>query len=146
LSLLYYRDWAERNAALTQADKVAEEIAVDTDTKAALSCPKCNRLMTKYSVSGEHSNRLDLCGSCDEVWLDGGEWPLLISLELTHELPAVFTGQWQKKVRDQKIGNYENREAEKLVGDSDAIKALEIKEWLLRHTQKGVIVQFISSD
>ena len=55
LSLLYYRDWAERVSFDGSAETPSSDISSESDTKTALSCPKCSRLMTKYSLSGELS-------------------------------------------------------------------------------------------
>lgn len=152
VSLLYYRDWAERtiptepdeqNAATEAA---AEEITVEPDTATALSCPKCAKLMTKYTISSAHRNRIDLCGSCDEAWLDGSEWTLLKSLELAHKLPKVFTDQWQRKVRDQKMEALKVERLKNVVGAEATEKAVTFKTWLKDQEHKSAIVQFVGSD
>ena len=83
---------AERHARdpveLVSDHSVVEEVQ---DTNAAITCPKCARLMTKYKMSGFVANRLDVCPGCDEAWLDGGEWELLKALELSRKMPLVFT-------------------------------------------------------
>src|SRR4026208_1342617 len=66
VSLLHYRHWAEAQKA--SDSKVATAVAMN-DTSAALTCPKCERIMMKYKVSGTVSNRLDVCGLCDEARL-----------------------------------------------------------------------------
>lgn len=93
--LLYYRDWVERSSG-SEYDAINEQAAVEKieDTHAALACPKCKKIMTKYKVFEGASNRLDLCTGCDEVWLDGGEWALLKYLEISQQMPAIFTDQW----------------------------------------------------
>jgi hypothetical protein len=75
VSLLYYRHWAENHKPQYCAPSAVTEVPADTTN--ALHCPKCTRLMTKYRLSGTVGNRLDVCRSCDEAWLDGGEWQLL---------------------------------------------------------------------
>ena len=102
--------------------------------------------MTKYSVSSEHKNRIDLCAFCDEAWLDGSEWTLLKSLELAHKLPSVFTDQWQRKVRDEKMESKKVERLKKLVGETDTTRAVEIRDWLKNHNRKAAIVQFIASE
>ena len=146
LGLLYYRDWAERlKPELSEADCPAL-VEVDDDTTTALSCPKCSRLMTKYAIASEHRNRIDLCGSCDEAWLDDSEWNLLKSLELSHQLPRVFTDQWQRKVRNEKMYAMRIERLSRIVGDEDATRAVAIHEWLANNPHKSTIVQFIGSD
>ncbi len=146
LSLLYYRDWAERNVSIEQSEHVSDDVTVDSDSKTALACPKCSKLMTKFSISSEHKNRIDLCSFCDEAWLDGSEWTLLKSLELSHKLPKVFTDQWQRNVRDQKMEAMKIERLMKVVGQSDTDKAVEVKKWLENHPKKGPIIQFIGSE
>ncbi|NVJ61626.1 MAG: zf-TFIIB domain-containing protein [Gammaproteobacteria bacterium] len=147
LSLLYYRDWLETHHIFHQElEAIYPEVIEDTDTKTAIACPKCSMLMRKYSVSGDVDNRIDLCVSCDEAWLDKGEWDLLKSLELGEKLPKVFTEQWQKKVRSEKLQTLKIEHLRKSVGDADVVKAIEIKDWLKQHPQKAKIIQFIKSD
>ncbi|PCM43737.1 zf-TFIIB domain-containing protein [Marinobacter sp. ANT_B65] len=146
LSLLYYRDWAERNVPVEKVDETEGEVLVDNDTATALSCPKCSKLMTKYSIASQHKNRIDLCGFCDESWLDGSEWKLLKSLELAHRLPKVFTDQWQRNVRAEKMEAMKIERLRRVVGQSDSDKAVEIKSWLKDHDNKAAIIQFIGSD
>lgn len=142
VSLLYYRDWAEREEPVAPAATLSAEPA--DDTQAALTCPKCSKLMTKYRISGCRNNRLDLCASCDEAWLDGGEWELLKSLELSRLMPMVFTEEWQRKLRQQEIeANREERLA-KLVSDEDVEKAKVAREWLKNHPNKAEIIFFIN--
>ena len=146
LSLLYYRDWAERTAAVDKVEDMSGDVSVDSDTATALSCPKCSKLMTKFSIASQHKNRIDLCGFCDEAWLDGSEWTLLKSLELAHKLPKVFTDHWQKSIRGQKMEAIKVERLKKIVGQADTEKAVEIKDWLKHHDDKAAILQFIGSD
>ena len=95
VSLLHYRDWAERQPAHETSVELAAE-AEAGETSHALSCPKCAKLMSKFQISGARANRLDLCGTCDEAWLDSGEWQLLKALELSQRMPAIFTDAWQR--------------------------------------------------
>ena len=146
ISLLYYRDWAER-VQFEDLNKIEDkELVPDSDTKTALCCPKCSRLMTKYVVSGALNNRLDLCGNCDEAWLDGGEWRLLKSLELGDKLPSIFTDQWQRKVRSEKAEMDRVERLRKLVGDSDTVKAIEAKKWLVGSPNRSTILHFLSTE
>ncbi len=144
ISLLYYRDWAERHQDLA-GSKDGESAEKDNDSKNALSCPKCMRLMTKFSLTGESNNRIDLCVSCDEAWLDGGEWSLLKSLDLALHLPKVFTEQWQKKIRQQKFEAERLERLQNLIGEVDAEKAKEVKQWLQQVIDKQAVLRFISA-
>jgi len=144
LSLLYYRDWAERVTLEVNDAEYSSEIVQDADSKTALNCPKCARLMTKYSVTGAMNNRIDLCSGCDEAWLDGGEWQLLKSLELANKLPNVFTEQWQRKVRLEQTELNRIERLKKVVGEQDAERAIAARQWLSNNPNKAVIVQFLA--
>ena len=153
VSLLYYRDWAERTPlqpsdVITdiedpQQDTISEDVSVN-DTSAALACPKCKKLMTKFKVSGCTSNRLDLCTSCDEAWLDGGEWELLKSLELSRKMPAVFTEQWQRKVRQQELDSAREQRLLQVVSEEDLFIVKQFREWVKGHPQREKIIFFVN--
>lgn len=146
LSLLYYRDWAERTPPIEDVNEIKNEVLQDTETTSTISCPKCSKLMTKYLITSEKRNRIDLCGFCDESWLDQSEWQLIKSLELAHKLPKVFTDQWQKNVRDKKMTAMKIERLKNFIGETDSEKAVEIKKWLKNHKNKNIIIQFLGSD
>lgn len=143
VSLLYYRDWAERTGNLPgETEPPIQDISGD-DTHKAMACPKCKRLMAKYLVTGQSSHRLDLCSTCDEVWLDGGEWQWLKSLQIEKELVSVLSDQWQRKVKQEVIDNKHRERFEKLVGTEAMEKAEEIRLWLKDHPQRQNILYYL---
>ena len=146
ISLLYYRDWSERVVVEAEESAEYEALALNTDSKSALCCPKCSRLMTKYGVTGALDTRLDLCGHCDEAWLDGGEWQLLKSLQLGNKLPSVFTDHWQRKVRSEKAEISRVQRLNRVAGDADTEKAVEIKTWLKGHPHRAALLHFLGTD
>ncbi len=147
VSLLHYRDWAERTAALHEVPEVKLLKEFDNeDSSGALCCPKCQRLMSKFRISGCSANRLDLCSSCDEAWLDGGEWELLKALELTREMPVVFTQHWQNKVRKEVSEAARRERYSKILNNSDLARADEFREWLKVHPQRNEIMFYVGHD
>ena len=86
LSLVAYRHWRENQPE--QVQHAAESAVLDEvqDTSVALCCPKCRHFMTKFRVSADARNQIDLCVHCDEAWLDRGEWQLLDNLALAGRL------------------------------------------------------------
>jgi Zn-finger nucleic acid-binding protein len=149
VTLLYYRDWLERtpldSRTLTVQTKALEEVEND-DSKSAMCCPKCSRLMGKFKISGESNNRLDLCSSCDEVWLDGGEWELLKSLEMSNNMPLVFTEQWQNKLRKQATQQAREERLLKIISSQDLDTTKEFKQWLDKHPQRESILFFLNQE
>src|SRR5262249_6944050 len=145
VALLYYRHWAENHKPPQEADTSApsELSEVPADTTNALRCPKCERIMTKYRLSGTVANRLDVCPSCDEAWLDGGEWKLLEQLHLSDRLPSVFTDTWQRKLRRE--GSERSRQdiLRRTLGPVDAGKVESLRSWLNEHPAKSTILTYL---
>jgi Zn-finger nucleic acid-binding protein len=136
VSLLYYRHWAEtQKAPTTTAPDNAVASLETTDTVKAIICPKCSRLMTKYKLTGRVSNRVDVCGSCDEAWLDGGEWELLEALQLNLNMPAIFTEAWQRRIRHEMSEETRRSILVRLVGDAGAKRVEDFKSWLAGNEQ-----------
>lgn len=153
VSLLYYRDWVERTAPVAECSSkgTLEESAVTTtdaadDTHNAMACPKCKKIMIKYKISGEATNRIDLCRSCDEAWLDGGEWELLKSLELNRKMPTVFTEEWQRKLRKQATEQSREQRLLKSVSEDELEEAKRVRAWLTSHPSKQEILFFINQE
>ena len=73
VSLLYYRHWAETQK-LARAQRLRRRRAPDRLQPATrlphCICPKCARVMAKYKLTGTVANRVDVCSTCDEAWLD----------------------------------------------------------------------------
>jgi len=147
VSLLYYRDWAERHAndpvALSQDHAVAEDAP---DTSTAITCPKCGRLMTKYKISGAVSNRLDVCPGCDEAWLDRGEWELLKALELARKMPQVFTEQWQRNIRKQIAEDTRRAILRRAIGEPALHHTEEFKHWLHEQSRRNDILVYLHAE
>lgn len=149
VSLLYYRDWAERFAVDVSVaeESSSETLTVDqdeiNDTHTAMGCPKCSRIMTKYRVSSERDNRLDLCGNCDEAWLDKGEWSLLKSLSLATALPQVFTEQWQRQIRQQVTEDHRRQRYSDSLGENVVAEADKVREWLKDQPQRAQVLQYL---
>ncbi|PWQ97523.1 hypothetical protein [Leucothrix arctica] len=99
--------------------------------------------MTKYKISGHSKNRLDLCSSCDEAWVDGGEWELLKSLKLSKKIPSVFTDSWQRKVRKEVSANILKDRFTTIFGETDMARLDDIKAWVKDHPKRAEILFYI---
>jgi Zn-finger nucleic acid-binding protein len=140
LSLVSYRNWRD-HAAPAAPDDSAPRPGV-TDAASALQCPKCDRLMTKYRFAADARNHIDLCGHCDEVWLDHGEWEMLERFAMTDKLSHVFTQPWQNRVRsDAAKRRVEERWREKLGADYE--KARELRAWLATHPEGKELLAYL---
>lgn len=147
LGLLYYRDWAERMGDSHPVPSVELIASFESeDTTGAVSCPKCLRIMQKFRISGGSNNRLDLCTSCDEAWLDGGEWELLKALELSTEIPTVLSEQWQRKIRAELSEEARRQHFTKILGENDLEIADEFRQWLKSHPRRNEILFYVNHE
>jgi Zn-finger nucleic acid-binding protein len=146
VALLYYRHWAEHHKPEHDVNTPATLAEVPADSTSALRCPKCERIMTKFRLSGTVANRLDVCSLCDEAWLDGGEWELLEQLQLSDKLPAVFTDTWQRKLRQEGSERMRQDILRRTVGDEAANKVESIRSWLNEQPAKSAILTYLYRD
>lgn len=142
VSLMNYRYWLDKNGGVV-AGEMQSPTEVPVVIASARSCPKCSRLMTKYQVGATTAHQLDLCGSCDEAWLDKGEWQLLKALDLHGKLPKIFTDAWQRNIRKARQEASLQERYEKVLGVDDFAKAKEFKTWVYTHPHKEAIKQFL---
>jgi Zn-finger nucleic acid-binding protein len=143
VSLLYYRHWVETQKAPTDPPKNDLTAVETTDTTTAIRCPKCTRLMTKYKLTGSVSNRVDVCSTCDEAWLDGGEWELLEALQLSLKMPAIFTEAWQRRIRREITEEARRSILVRLIGEDGTVRVEEFRNWLADHEHKSHILTYL---
>jgi Zn-finger nucleic acid-binding protein len=142
VSLLYYRHWAETQKP--PSDPVTATAAPEaTDTKTAITCPKCERVMNKYKLTGAISNRIDVCSTCDEAWLDGGEWELLEALQLSLKIPSILTEGWQRRIRHEITEDTRHSILVRIVGEEAAAKIEEFRAWLAKNKHKSHIMTYL---
>lgn len=145
LPLLTYRQWAETYSAKTSPPvcEISEETDA-ADNGNAIVCPKCSGFMTKFRINNDTDNRVDLCGSCDEAWLDSGEWQLLKQLEMQHKLNNIFTEEWQRRVRQDQTREHFRSEYEQLFGE-DYNHLQEFRLWLEDHPKKASMLRYLNN-
>ncbi len=146
VSLWVYRELLNRHPQrledLKQHQAQAEEVET-VDVKNALFCPKCSSLMTKYRMSIEAENRLDLCSRCNETWLNHGEWELINALNLTDKLTAFFNDSWQKNIQHQQN---ESRKEEKFkqIFAEDYAELKRMRLWINEHDKRQSILDYLN--
>ena len=147
ITLLYYRDWVERTAKQPEDETLsAQSFEEEVESSGAHACAKCGRLMTKFAISGATKHKLDLCSSCDEAWLDSGEWELLKALHLSRTIPTVLTDAWQRKVRDEIQQNRRRERFERIIGHEDMEKVEEVRLWLKDHKHRSEILFYLNAE
>lgn len=143
IEILSYRLWSERTSATAHESNHLEPTAV-SDSKQAMACPQCHKLMTKYSMSDSATNKIDLCGNCGRFWVDGGEWALLQSLNLDTSLTKIFNEPWQKAIREARVmAKHENQLRESL-GDIEYEQLIQFREWVSTHPLKADILDYLN--
>ena len=82
--------------------------------------------------------------SCDEAWLDSGEWMLLKQLELSRELSAVFTDAWQRRVKHEVTEDARRQRYAKMLGAETLQEADRIREWLGKQPRRADVLAYLS--
>lgn len=141
IDLLTYREWAE-NANAPCPDPITGLAEIQDNSKALL-CPKCSKIMLKFRVTGETSNKVDVCQYCDEAWLDDGEWALLGALNMQHKLSAIFTEPWQRNIREEQAKKAQEERFVELLGEEQYAKLAGVKEWIDSHPNKNDLVRYL---
>ena len=145
LNLITYRVWRETNPAEVDACEVTPDPAA-ANTKHALLCPKCQRLMVKFKFATDLSHALDVCSHCEEVWLDRGEWDYLKERDIHGDLPRVFTDPWQRRLRQARNEvSLEKIWTDKL-GSEDHQRVKEVARWLEDHPQRALLMGYLNSE
>ncbi|WNO09141.1 hypothetical protein [Teredinibacter sp. KSP-S5-2] len=140
LPLMNYRYWNDNN--LNVESEPSTTTMVEDNTQAKL-CPKCQRMMTKFKISAESGNKIELCTGCDEAWLDKGEWQLLKSLDVQNKLPSIFTDAWQRNIRLKQQEKSLNSHYEEKLGTEAFEKICNFKEWMEKQPDRGEIIQYL---
>ncbi len=146
IDLLTYRNWAETR--VDDEDPVhgeGETASLIEGNAQALLCTKCSHIMTKYSISGATANKVDVCMTCHDAWLDAGEWQLLGALQLQGKLADIVTDPWQKAVRAQTVATMRDERLRTLFGD-DLSRLKEFRDWLSEHPAKEQALRYLRSD
>lgn len=146
VDLLTYRSWAETRS--DEDDVVhgeGETASLVEGNSQALVCTKCSHIMIKYSISGATANKIDVCSTCHDAWLDAGEWQLLGALHLQGKLAEIVTDPWQKTVLMQGVKSMREERLQVLFGE-DLVRLTELREWLAAHPAKEQALRYLRSD
>jgi Zn-finger nucleic acid-binding protein len=142
ISLMNYRFWADQQVHGSEATSSEDVVEAEDNSKAQV-CPKCSKLMTKFQIGVDASNRLDMCNGCDEAWLDKGEWQLLKKFDLADKLPKIFTDAWQRNIRIERQEKLHKKRYQNLLGAEDFSTLDTFKRWLDQHPERETIKQYL---
>ena len=141
--LVTYRAWAEMQSPEEAASTEAQPVE---DTRSALRCPKCSKLMMKYRIGHQTDNRVDLCAHCDEAWLDAGEWQLLRHLKCHTSLASIMTEPWQRRLREHEREEVIERKYLSALGEDDWQRLQSLAEWVHSHPKRQDLLRYLLRD
>ena len=142
IDLLNYRAWREENADSLDVSADIDEVSA-SNTQKALICQRCSKIMLKYKISMAYENYVDICTSCDDAWLDGGEWNLLKHLHLQGKLTEITTEPWQRHIRDEAALKNFNDHYIAALGSAGFDKLRDIETWIAENDQKKEIMKYL---
>lgn len=148
LSLAPYLDWAktQASASATPISSLEPFEGNAKDSKRALSCPKCSRLMLRFNVLADKAHGLDFCFHCEEVWLDPGEWQYLKSHALHTRITAVSTDPYQRRLREQAARDAAAQRFRGVVGDEGFDEVQRFADWLKQQPAREAILRYLSNE
>lgn len=140
LSVLQYIHYRDITGDIHPSD-ITSVFEID-ESSHALDCPKCSGFMTKYRISNQTNNRLDLCFRCYEVWFDTGEWQLLQQLDLQNKLPDIFSHEWQKQLVFEIVEEVKTKHYKGNFG-LNYKRIDQFKQWLENYDKKAEVLNFL---
>ena len=146
LSLAPYLDWVktQRDANDAGMHSFADDEA--KDTKRALPCPKCSRLMLRYNVLADKAHGLDFCFHCEEVWLDAGEWQYLKAQGLHTRITSISTDPYQRRLREQALRDSALQRFRGVVGEDGFNEVQRFAAWLKNQPARDAILRHLNND
>ena len=146
LSLAPYLDWTKsKHAQTVPASEAATHFEGEAkDSKKALSCPKCSRLMLRFNVLADRAHGLDYCFSCEEVWLDPGEWVYLKQQGLHTSITSISTDPYQRRLREEAVRSAALQRFRDAVGDSAFEEVEKFAGWLKEQPAREAILRYLN--
>jgi Zn-finger nucleic acid-binding protein len=141
-----YAAWRERHPDYEFAKDIHfEEISI-VDTKEAMLCPLTQTIMRKFKISATNTHRLDYSAAVGGLWLDKGEWELLVRGGLAGSLNALVTDSWQRRIRqtsakDSFVDIYHDK-----FGNDVYAKIKEMRTWLNTQPQKADLRAYLMAE
>ena len=143
LDMAAYGDWLSSDEAASEQPPTPEEFEV-ADSKRALCCPQCQRIMVKFKVASDASHSIDFCLSCSLVWLDSGEWEYLKSKGLHTRIRSISTDSWQRKIREQIGARMRIENFKQSIGEEAFPVTEKFRLWLAEQPNRAEILRYLN--
>ncbi len=137
-----YRSWLERQPARPAVARAPGEAVKVADVQHARLCPNCSRIMLRYQVGHGVEMVLDICGSCQGIWLDRNEWQTLKARGLHDDLHLVSSEPWQAEVRREETREHLDALYRKRFG-TEYQRIQRLRTWLGEHPQREAIFAYL---
>lgn len=147
LSMITYRPWAETSPQKTSYRAVKMETGKTPEPESqpkAILCPICRRIMRKYRFTWDSWRNIDICQSCEVIWLEPGIWEGLLSREIHTQLSEIVTEPWQRKIRKERTEKMLEAEYLKRFGESDYQRLQKLRHWIVNHPKRSEIIDFLT--
>ena len=115
------------------------------DVIATKECPECGNLLQRYHVGHGTSFTIDRCEKCRGIWLDKNEWEILREKNLHDDIHFIFSQQWQKQARDEKLELSKEAMFEKYIGKDGVAKLKEFKAWYKSQKEQSMILAYLNN-
>lgn len=144
VELSIYGRWvAQHDPAHAQPSPSAAFEAADS--KRALCCPTCQRIMSKFKVAADAAHGLDFCFPCEKVWLDSGEWGYLGSLGLHTRIRSISTEPWQRRLREEASSKQRLALLKQAMGEDVFARVEDFRNWLAQQPRRDEILRYLST-
>jgi len=144
LCLDNYLFWKERHGNELKQSSDSIKIVLN-DSEHAMMCPKTGAFMVKYRIVRETNQHIDFSPQANSVWLDEGEWQLLIKYRLVDRLIEILTEPWQREIHLDETLEFAERMDHQLFDEATYHALTEIHQWIHQHTDKSAILAFLNS-
>lgn len=144
LALPAYSDWLAKRGSDSEVASAAPDFEV-ADSKRALCCPQCQRIMVKFKVAADAAHSLDYCFSCGEVWFDAGEWDYLKSRGLHTRVRSISTDPWQRRIREENAARVRAEGFKQAIGEEAFPVVENFRQWLSAHPGREDILRYLNT-
>jgi Zn-finger nucleic acid-binding protein len=141
-----YALWREHHPDYEFAKDIHFEEINIVDTKEAMLCPATHTIMRKFKISATDSHRLDYSAAVGGLWLDKGEWELLVREGLAGSLNALVTNTWQRKIRQTSAKKSFADIYQDKFGYDVYAKIKDMRQWLNSQPQKADLLAYLMAE
>lgn len=144
IDILKFVSWNEKNKNLVKKEMIPEKDI--RETRKALLCPLSGVLMTKYRMSVDIEHKIDYSAAAGHIWLDGGEWNLLVAHGLATSLTNILSTEWQRNIREGKAQNFFESYYLETLGPESYQKLKTFREWMIKQETSPLMMGYLQAD